>query len=87
MRAQAYADAIWARWLKEYIPFLNRRHKWATDGMEPVCRKPVCRILELKKNNKTNNVGMMQSMNCASDMSPFPLVPHCTLGPLMFPFC
>ena len=34
--------------------------------MEPVCRKPVCRIpvcriLELKKNNKTNNVGMIQS--------------------------
>ena len=31
-RAQAYADSIWARWLKEYFPFLNRRNKWATDS-------------------------------------------------------
>ena len=30
---------------------------------------PDCRILELKKNNKTNNVGMLQSLKCASDMS------------------
>ena len=24
-RAQSYANAIWARWLKEYVPALNRR--------------------------------------------------------------
>ena len=27
-RAQSYANAIWARWLKEYVPALNRRSKW-----------------------------------------------------------
>ena len=27
-RAQSYANAIWARWLKEYVPALNRRTKW-----------------------------------------------------------
>ena len=32
---------------------------------------PVCRILELKKNDKTINVGMMQSIKRASDLSPF----------------
>ena len=29
-RAQSYANAIWARWLKEYVPALNRRSKWQT---------------------------------------------------------
>ena len=48
---------------------------------------PVCRILELKKNDKTLKVGMMQSMKRASDMSPFPLVPSGPLGPLIFPSC
>ena len=27
-RAQSYANAIWARWLKEYVPALNRRSNW-----------------------------------------------------------
>ena len=29
-RAQSYANAIWARWLKEYVPALNCRSKWQT---------------------------------------------------------
>ena len=27
-RAQSYANAIWSRWIKEYVPTLNRRSKW-----------------------------------------------------------
>ena len=48
---------------------------------------PACRILELEKNDKTINVGMMQSIKRASDMSSFPLVPRGTLGLLIFPSC
>ena len=29
VRAQAYSDAIWERWLREYVPSLNRRSKWS----------------------------------------------------------
>ena len=29
-RAQSYANAIWSRWNKEYVPTLNRRSKWQT---------------------------------------------------------
>ena len=29
-RAQSYADAIWASWLKEYVPAPNRRTNWQT---------------------------------------------------------
>ena len=27
-RAQSYANTIWSRWIKEYVPELNRRSKW-----------------------------------------------------------
>ena len=29
-RAQAYSNAIWNRWLREYVPTLNRRSKWSS---------------------------------------------------------
>ena len=29
-RAQAYSDTIWYRWLREYVPTLNRRSKWSS---------------------------------------------------------
>ena len=29
-RAQSYANTIWSRWIKEYVPALNRRSKWQT---------------------------------------------------------
>ena len=60
---------------------------FSTKWLGPVCIVPVCRILELKKNDNTINVGMMQSMKRASDMSPFPLVPRSPLGRLIFPSC
>ena len=28
--AQSYANAIWSRWLREYVPSLNKRVKWHT---------------------------------------------------------
>ena len=31
-RAQAYSDAIWNRWLKEYVPTLNRCSKWSSQS-------------------------------------------------------
>ena len=27
-RVQSYANAIWTRWMREYLPSLNRRAKW-----------------------------------------------------------
>ena len=29
-RAQSYANTIWSRWVKVYVPALNRRSKWQT---------------------------------------------------------
>ena len=30
VRAQSYANAIWSRWFREYVPSLNKRVKWHT---------------------------------------------------------
>ena len=30
VRAQSYANTIWSRWLREYVPSLNKRVKWHT---------------------------------------------------------
>ena len=59
---------------------------FSTNWLGPVWKIPVCRFLELK-NDKTINVGMMQSIKRASDMSSFFLVLRGPLGPLMFPSC
>ena len=40
---------------------------FSTNCLGVVCRIPVCRILELKKNDKTINVGMMESIKRSSD--------------------
>ena len=65
-RAQAYANAIWKRWLKEYLPPLNRRCKWKTrsdeilktgdlvwiiDSDSPRGYYPLARILSLSYGN------------------------------------
>ena len=67
-----------------YLGFVFGFCFWfSTNWLGPACRIPVCRILELKRNDKTINVGIIQSIKCASVMSPIPLVPRGPLGPLM----
>ena len=56
-------------------PVLSWFSFWfSTNWLGPVCGIPVCRILELKKNDKNINVGKMEGIKRASDRSPFPLV-------------
>ena len=62
-RAQSYANAIWSRWIKEYVPTLNRRSKWQTpaeqhlktgdlvwivEEINPRGYYPTARIVELR---------------------------------------
>ena len=44
-QAQHYADAIWTRWLKEYLPTLNLRHKW-TETTEPLAKGELVWLVE-----------------------------------------
>ena len=32
IRAQSYANAIWSRWLRDYVPALNKRSKWHSES-------------------------------------------------------
>ena len=32
IRRQSYANAIWSRWLREYVPALNKRNKSYSDS-------------------------------------------------------
>ena len=65
----------------QFVEFFPQTGPWYYFEIGPVCRNQQFK----KKNNKTNNVGMMQCIKRASDMSQFPLVPRGPLGPLMFP--
>ena len=38
LKAQAYANAIWERWLRDYAPQLNKRSKWHRESHQ--CLKP-----------------------------------------------
>lgn len=63
LRAEAYANDIWTRWLREYVPTLNVRHKWRVPDRElatgdlvwlvdpstPRGHYPMARILELRR--------------------------------------
>ena len=35
-RAQLYANTIWSRWIREYVPTLSRRSKWKTPAEQHV---------------------------------------------------
>ena len=38
LKAQAYANALWERWLRDYAPQLNKRSKWHRESHQ--CLKP-----------------------------------------------
>ena len=45
-RAQAYSDAIWTRWLEEYVPTLNRRAKWSAQSDKQLKNEDLVCIVE-----------------------------------------
>ena len=46
VRAQAYSDAIWDRWLKEYVPSINRRSKWSSPSERQLKTEDLVWIVE-----------------------------------------
>ena len=45
-RAQAYSDAIWDRWLRDYVPSLNRRTKWSAQSDRDLKTRDLVWIVE-----------------------------------------
>ena len=44
--AQSYANAIWSRWIREYVPTLNRRSKWQTPSEQHLKTSDLVWIVE-----------------------------------------
>ena len=45
-RAQSYANSIWSRWIREYVPTLNRRSKWQTPSEQHLKTSDLVWIVE-----------------------------------------
>ena len=45
-RAQSYANTFWSRWIKEYVPALNRRSKWQTPAEQHLKTGDLVWVLE-----------------------------------------
>ena len=87
VRAQAYSDAIWNRWLKEYVPTLNFRSKWMTTSnrelktgdlvwiVEPTTPRghyPLARVVKL--NYGADSVARSAEVKTSSGNLPRPIV-------------
>ena len=67
MRAQAYANAIWSRWLKEYVPSLNRRSKWQTPSSHKLRTGDLVWIWEQSSPRGYYPMAWIESLNYAQD--------------------
>ena len=96
-RAQSYANEIWARWIKEYVPALNRRPKWQTPAEQhlkvgdlvwiveesnPRGNYPTTRIEELR--HGSHSVARSAVIRTSSGSLVLPLV---KLVPILPTFC
>ena len=84
-RAQSYANAIWSRWIKEYVPALNRRSKWQTPAEQhlktddlvwaveetnPRGYYPTARITELRYGSDSDARSAVLRTSCGSLVCP-----------------
>ena len=66
-RAQSYAKAIWARWLKEYVPALNRRSKWQTPVEQHLKIGDLVWIVEESKPRAYYPTALIEKLRYGSD--------------------
>ena len=67
VRAQAYSDAIWNRWLKEYVPTLNRRSKWSSQPERQLRTGDLVWIVEPTSRRGHYPLGRVVKLNFGSD--------------------
>ena len=87
VRAQAYSDAMWNTWLKEYVPTLNRRSKrttpsgrelktrdlvWIVEPTTPRGHYPLARVVKL--NYGANSVAQSAEVKTSSGNLTRPIV-------------
>ena len=71
-RAQSYANAIWALWLKEYVPALNRRSKWQTPAEQHLKVGDLVWIVEESNPRGYYPTAQIEELRYGSAASPAP---------------
>ena len=67
MQAQAYANAIWSRWLQEYVPSLNKRTKWNIPSPEKLRTGDLVWIWESNSPRGSYPMARIVSLNYEKD--------------------
>ena len=94
-RAQSYANAIWSRWIKDYVPALNRRSKradacrhdlvWVVEETNPRGYYPTARITELRYGSDSVARSAVLRTSSGSLVRPLvklvPILPASSSGP------
>ena len=84
-RAQSYANAIWARWLKEYVPALNRRAKWQTPAKHHLKAGDLVWIVEESNPRGYYPTARIEELRYGSDSVARSAVVRTSSGPLIRP--
>ena len=66
-RTHAYSDAIWIRWLREYVPTLNRRTKWSSSANRDLKTGIVVWIDETTNPRAYYLLARVVNLNCGRD--------------------
>ena len=64
---QAYADLIWNRFRKEYIPLLNKRNKWKQESKRAISTGDIVWIIEDSDKRRQYVLGRVVDVKNGSD--------------------
>ena len=85
-RAQSYANAIWARWIKEYVPALNCRSKWQTPAEQHLKVGDLVWIVEESNPRGYYPTARIEELRSGSDSVACSAVVRTSSGLLVRPF-
>ena len=66
-RAQSYANAIWSRWIKEYVPALNRCSKWQTPAEQHLKTGDLVWVVQETNPRGYYPIARIAELRCGSD--------------------
>ena len=84
-RAQSYASAIWTRWLREYVPALNRRSMWQTPAEQQLKVGDLVWIVEESNTRGYYPTAQIEKLRCGSDSVARSAVVRTSSGSLVRP--
>ena len=84
-RAQSYANIFWSRWIKEYVPALNRRSKWQTPAEQHLKTGDLVWVVEETNPRGYYPTARITELRCGSDSVARSAVLRTSTGSLVRP--